>query len=67
MEILENTEKIIEMYNLGEVKKILNLIDGELIKNPNPNTFRQRGIMYINYKNKFALKKILELKFTQAG
>lgn len=60
MKILENTEKIIEMYNLGEVKKILNLIDGELIKNPNPNTFRQRGIMYINYKKKFALKKILE-------
>jgi len=60
MSLLEDTEKLIDMYKLGEVKKVLNIIDEELLKVPNTHTFRQRGIISINYEKKFGLKKFLE-------
>ena len=56
MSLLEDTEKLIDMYKLGEVKKVLNIIDEELLKVPNAHTFRQRGIISINYEKKFGLK-----------
>ena len=60
MSLLEDTRKLIDMYKLGEVKKILNIIDEELMKIPNTRTFRQRGIISVNYEKKFGLKKFLE-------
>ena len=60
MSLLEDTRKLIDMYKLGEVKKILNIIDEELMKTPNTRTFRQRGIISVNYEKKFGLKKFLE-------
>ena len=60
MSLLEDTRKLIDMYKLGKVKKILNIIDEELMKIPNTRTFRQRGIISVNYEKKFGLKKFLE-------
>ena len=60
MSLLEDTRKLIDMYKLGKVKKILNIIDEELMKIPNTRTFRQRGIISVNYEKKFGLIKFLE-------
>ena len=59
MSLLEDTRKLIDMYKLGEVKKILNIIDEELMKIPNTRTFRQRGIISVNYEKKFSLKSFV--------
>ena len=68
MKLLENIEKLIEMYRNGEIRKVLDIFDQEVLTTPDTQAFRKKGVIPIDFgKNsdlQIFLDKILEINPT---
>lgn len=65
MEILKDAQKLIEMYKIGDTKKVLDVFDEEILSIPEIGIIRNKGIISIDFEKNLNLQifldKILEI------
>ena len=50
MKLLENIQKLIEMYRIGETRKVLDIFDQEVLTIPDTQVFRKKGVISIDFE-----------------
>ena len=65
MELLKDAQKLIEMYKIGDTKKVLDVFDEEILSIPEIGIIRNKGIISIDFEKNLDLQifldKILEI------
>ena len=65
MELLKDAQKLIEMYKIGDTKKVLDVFDEEILSIPEIRIIRNKGIISIDFEKNLNLQifldKILEI------
>ena len=65
MELLKDAQKLIEMYKIGDTKKVLDVFDEEILSIPEIGIIRNKGVISIDFEKNLDLQifldKILEI------
>ena len=61
MKLFENIEKLIEMYRNGEIRKVLDIFDQEVLVTPDTQAFRKKGVISIDFEKNADLQAFLDL------
>ena len=60
MKLLENVKKLIEMYRIGETRKVLDVFDQEVLTIPDTQVFRKKGVISIDFEKNSDLQSFLD-------
>ena len=60
MKLFENIEKLIEMYRNGEIRKVLDIFDQEVLVTPDTQAFRKKGVISIDFEKNEDLQAFLD-------
>ena len=60
MKLLENVKKLIEMYRIGETRKVLDVFDQEVLTIPDTQVFRKKGVISIDFEKNSVLQSFLD-------
>ena len=62
MKLFENIQKLIEMYRNGEIRKVLDIFDQEVLVTPDTQAFRKKGVIQLILK-KIQIYKAFWIKY----
>ena len=60
MKLLQNIQKLIEMYRNGEIRKVLDIFDQEVLVTPDTQAFRKKGVISIDFEKNADLQAFLD-------